>query len=330
MEYYDIHSFKIEVNGPVLGLFRQEYGWARVQKEPDNTDLSVKQYHGSKNLPTKPAGCRQGMLIPFGEERNTLWYKPHVPLNVVLSFAEALLWWPDKTLLHAGGVVRDGKAYVFTGTGNVGKTSAVLNLLGKGYEYLSDDWLVVGSQRAYPLPKTLHVFDYNLRDKEIANAVLGWRAPIYRLLFGLLNIARKYGPHRYIRYAAEAAKPVFNVDITTICQSARVAAPSLIQGVYFLERKRVDKIEIHDGLSADELAHRMAYISLYEWHFFVREYFKYVGRFGLHDSRVENKLDHDYRIMKSLFGNVPLYRVTIPVGMNLTQNGVGRILEENT
>ncbi len=46
MEYYDIHGFKIEVNDPVSGIFRQEYGWARVQTVPDNTDLFVKQYHG--------------------------------------------------------------------------------------------------------------------------------------------------------------------------------------------------------------------------------------------------------------------------------------------
>ena len=297
--------------------------------KPENINLFVKVYSGTKNLPTKPAGSNTGFLVPFSSRDKTLWYHPLTPLNVVLSYAEAFLWWPKKTLLHAGGAVKNQKAYVFTGIGNVGKTSIVLNLLREGFEYLSDDWLVIDSKRAYPLPKTLHVFDYNLKDKKTAKAVLGVKAPIFKIIFKILNFIREYAPHRYIRYAIEAAKPVFKVKITSIQKDAKIAKPSVIQAVYFLERKDVESIQIHRDLEAEDLARRMAYVSFYEWNFFKMEYSKYVARYGIHNSAVEKKFHHDYSIMKELFSNVPIFRVTVPKGLDLKQADITEILSND-
>jgi GTPase SAR1 family protein len=61
--------------------------------------------------------------------------------------------------------VKNEEAFIFTGGGGVGKTSLVSNFLRRSYEYLGDDWILLGKQGiAYPFPKTVHVFDYNLKD----------------------------------------------------------------------------------------------------------------------------------------------------------------------
>ena len=184
---YDIHGFTFCVEGIANKMFLREYGWAKVNVAP-KISLYVKPYKGEENLPTKPAGSLKGMYIPFKENEYVLWYEEGVPLNVLISYCEALMYWPDKTILHAGGVTKEGEALLFVGGGNVGKTSSVLNLLREGYEYLSDDWIVIDKNKAYPLPKTLHIFDYNLKNKEVAKSVLGIKRFLYKPFFKLLEV----------------------------------------------------------------------------------------------------------------------------------------------
>lgn len=319
MDFYDIHGFMIAVEGPAGAIFLKEYAWAKVLSNKVKVNFYVKPFQQRDNVSTKPAGSREGMYIPFREDQNTLWYDYGVPVNVLLNFCEGLMWWPDKTILHAGAVAKRGKAFVFSGSGNVGKTSIVLNLLKEGYDYISDDWMVIRAGEAYSLPKPIHIFDYNLKNNDIARAVLGHRRFLYKPYFRMIEFAREHAPHRYIRYALEVYKPVFYVELGKLSPGSKVAPPMKIDTIHFLERKDTASIQIKDDISSEDLAMRMAYVNLYEWNFIFREYYKYSYMYGIRNERFENRYAHDFSIMFDAFSKAKLRRVVIPRKLDLTK-----------
>jgi hypothetical protein len=316
--FYDTYGFRIAVEGAANSIFLKEYGWARTVHAAE-ADLYVRPYSGRDSLPTKPAGSEKGLYIPFGENENTLWYENGVPLNVVLSYCEALMWWPKRTRLHAAAVARNGKAYVFTGAGNIGKTSTVLNLVSNGYAYLSDDWLIISQGKAYPFPKTIHIFDYNLKNKRIARSVLGLKRVYYLPYFKLLEFGRTTAPNRFLRFAFQELKPIFNVDLQKLNPQAKTAPPTRIAKIFYMERKAVKNIKKSNNITAEELASRMAYVNLYEWNFLLREYHRYAYIYGIKNKRIEDRFNHETAIMRGTFDSTEIKRLVIPEKLDLTK-----------
>jgi hypothetical protein len=324
---YNIHGFVISVEGIANREFFKEYWWAMTEENLD-PNLILRTCETHEDLPTKPAGCKEGFYIPFGEEENVLLYQKSVPLNVLLNYCEGLFWWPDKSILHAGGVCKNGKAFIFTGGANVGKTSIVLNLLKEGFEYLSDDWIVVGNEKAYPMPKTIHVFDYNLKDKEIANRILGIKKFLYFPYFSFIEYLRKYFPNRYVRYGLEVLKPMFHANLNKINPYAKIGSPTRISKVFFLERSNlVDNIYLSEDIQAEELARRAVHVNLHEWNFIYKEYYRYVYLFGIKNEKFEKKPYHEYNILYNTFKNSKIIRVTIPYKMDLSKEDIVSLFE---
>jgi len=83
--------------------------------------------------------------VPFVADA-TIPYEFLSYLRLVLLFLLRRLGWFE---LHGGACVHSGKGYVFTGPPGSGKTSAVLSLIEAGWDYVSDDALLV---RQVPQP----------------------------------------------------------------------------------------------------------------------------------------------------------------------------------
>ena len=316
---YDVYGFVISIDDLPNAHFFNEYGYFKVNRPiAGKVDLFVKVSDKEEMFPTKPAGSDKGLYLPFGKNENTLWYNRGVHSGFILHYCEALMWWSDKTFLHAGVVSKHDNAYVFMGGGGVGKTSIVLNLIRKGYKYLSDDWSLIGEGKAYPFPKTFHVFDYNLQDKEIAKSVLGLRRFYYSFYFKFLDLCMKLSPHRYVKAALEKIRPRFDVQIQRIVPTAEIGLPSVISEIFYLERQNRKDIVVKQDLEADELARRMVCFNRHERYYLFKEYYKYVHQFNIKNSRIENLLEHDTQIMYDTFRRTKLSRVLIPKEADLT------------
>ncbi|MHA1833984.1 MAG: hypothetical protein ACTSV7_08335, partial [Candidatus Baldrarchaeia archaeon] len=282
MGIYDIYGFVIAVEGPADKVFSKEYEYFKLLNAPQKVDLLVKVNEKQRTLPTQIWGLNKGMYIPFDEGENILWYDEGVenirPLDRFLDAIEFLMWWPDKAWLHAGAVEKNGNAYIFTGGGGVGKTSSVLNLLREGCNYISDDWLIIGGGKAFSMPKRIHIFDYNLKHKEIAKRVLGYKRLYHCPICKLLEYGSRFSPHKHIKFVFEKLRErtMLAVDVHRIYPEAKVSPPSPISKVFLLERKKVKSIEVKRDITSKELARKMAYYNLYEWNHMFREYYRYV------------------------------------------------------
>ncbi len=69
-------------------------------------------------------------------------------------------------LMHSAGVSKDGRAKVFPAYGGTGKTTTCMSLLGRGYDFLGDDLLLVDptAKTVFAYPRPLHLFTYNVRN----------------------------------------------------------------------------------------------------------------------------------------------------------------------
>lgn len=330
---YDLHGFVVAVEGQADKIFSEEYGFFKLSNVSMKADLLVKVNKEGHILPTQIWGLNKGMYIPFDEGENILWYDEGVenvrPLDRFLDPIEFLIWWPDKAWLHAGAVEKNGKAYVFTGGRGCGKTSSVLNLLREGYNYLSDDWLIIGRGKAFPMPKRIHIFDYNLKHKEVAKRVLGFKRLYYYPMCKLLEYGSRFSPHKHIKFVFEKLRErtMLTVDVYRICPKAKVSPPSPISKVFLLERKKVDDIKVKSGITPKELARKMAYYSLYEWNYMFREYYRYVHLFGIRNQRIENRLYYDMEVMNETFEKCQLCKVVIPEMLDLCKVDLASLLD---
>jgi hypothetical protein len=65
-------------------------------------------------------------------------------------------------ITHASGISKDGKVYVFAGQGASGKSTIALNLVERGFQLLSDHFILLNKGAALSFPTPFHMTDYNL------------------------------------------------------------------------------------------------------------------------------------------------------------------------
>jgi len=327
-----VHGFVISVEGPADGVFTREYGYFKSFRCPRKVDLFVKVNERHDSLPTMVWGCNKGMFIPFDENENTLWYDEGVELikEYLIHFCEFLMWWPDKTWLHAGAVERNGKAYVFTGEGGVGKTSSVLNLVRAGYNYLSDDFLLINNVGvAFPFPRRVHIFDYNLEDEEIAKRALGLRRSYYIPICKLINVGAKLSPNKYVKYAFEKLREqtMLRIELYKLFPGCKIASPTPISKIFFLRREKIENIRVKEfSQDIKEFIRRIIFVNMYEWGDCLREYYRYVYLFGVNNRKIENKIQHDTNIFYDAFKKAEIYIMTIPENFNLLKVDLSSLL----
>jgi len=323
---YDFYGCRVYVEGLRLKkAIDKEYWRFKVNEQyrPTNSeiDLYIKPANSTSSVEflTKPAGSKRGIYMPFKESENTIYYEPNVALDYILSFLEKFLTWEDKTLLHSAAVSKNGKAYIFCGAADVGKTSVVLNLIRRNFDYLSDDWLIVGNRQAYPFPKTVHIFNYNLKDPTISKKALGLKRYFYKPLFKSLDIAEAISPHRYLRYLVQVliSLMIFAVDVEDLGSGVKVGEVCPISKVYYLERQSRGELLLAD-MKAEELARRMVMVSMYESIFFFEEYFKYAAKYNIKNKKVEDRLEFDFNIYHETFKDAEIHKVMIPLNFDLS------------
>ena len=333
LNYYNVHGFVIAVDSYANWIFLREYQWFMTTKDKvKEVDLYVRVWNDKTILPTRRAGGLQGLRLPISINNNTLWYNVNMDAVTILAYCEALMWWQDKVFLHAGGISKEGKTFLFTGGGGVGKTSLVLNFIRRGYEYLGDDWILLGGNgMVYPLPKPVHIYDYNLKDEEIARNVLGNKRHYYKLLFKFFQWGERIAPNRYIRAILQRFRPRFSVPIHKIYSKAKISQPNLVSRIFLLGRRDVNGkyIEVNKDIMPQEVATRLAFVNLFERNYFFKEYYRYAYEFGVRNERVEEKFTHDLKIYLEAFQKAEIYRIIIPKGLDLTNLDLEYILQED-
>ncbi|MCY4333423.1 MAG: hypothetical protein OXC60_01950 [Litoreibacter sp.] len=133
-------------------------------------------------------------LVGLGTDDVHIYFKDHpvsrLYVTAVGVFLQAQVLEPamylsflqqDIFFMHSAGVAKDGKAYLFPAYGGTGKTTTSMGLLTKGYGFLGDDLIIVDPKdgMAFPYPRPLHVFTYNIRNLQGAQVPLRLTSVVY-------------------------------------------------------------------------------------------------------------------------------------------------------
>ena len=120
---------------------------------------------------------------------------------------------------------------------------------------------------------------------------------------------------------------MISVDVKKLFPKVKIAPPSTISKIFYLERKRINELEIKRDITPEELARRMVHVNMSEQMLFFRKYYEYVYSYGIENSQIANKMHHDFEIMYETFRNSEIYRITVPEGLDLTSAPVISLLE---
>ena len=113
-----------------------------------------------------------------------------VAKNLLYEIVDPLVWCAllplGATFVHAGAVAtREGHGLLLMGTGGVGKTTTVLELvLNRGFHYVADDLVVVSAAGLSRYPKHLQLYAYNsVLVPGLEERILRGRGPADRALW---------------------------------------------------------------------------------------------------------------------------------------------------
>ena len=317
-KYYDIYGFLIAVEDELSGPFETEYRRFRVDgvKPERQPDLLVKRADNSQALPTRLLADTKGMLLPLGERQSELLCNEGIDAGVIFNMAEPFISWADKCFMHAGAVSKNGRAMLFPAALDTGKTSTVMQLLQKGYDYLSDEWVVLDRKAtAYPFPKKIHIINHNLEgDKAmVLRALKGNYAAYYLYLwyFWIWLLFYRHFPVRRVRALLGFFRPILFQDIQALLPDIVIGQPSVISHVFYLQRAKVADITI-DKMDSGEVARRMSFWNQFEKREFIKEYHLYAATRNVRNAMIERMLDHEMGIMHDAFSKAKVFRVSLP------------------
>jgi len=156
---YNILDLKFSIHADhegILKLFEQAY--ERFKASYDNAD-----YHFYVITQNSPFG--QPFVIMNDEIRllygNELFYYNHVYMMI---FNELKDLFKDFFLIHAGVVSKDGKGIVIVGPSSFGKTTLTMELVRKGFKFLSDEFCPIDrrTMHIHSFPRSLGVWEDSL------------------------------------------------------------------------------------------------------------------------------------------------------------------------
>ena len=92
-------------------------------------------------------------LFPIADSDSLGFY------SEVLIFRALYKYIDDYFILHAGVISRDGKGFIITGPSSFGKTTLVMELVSRGYKFLSDEYCLIrlNDYIVEPFPRSVGV-----------------------------------------------------------------------------------------------------------------------------------------------------------------------------
>jgi hypothetical protein len=267
---------------------RQQTGKVRI-----DGNLTVYHQPGARMIVARCAGSNTFTILSDGTDEEHQFETARVARELITRELERQGFF----LMHAGGVERNGLAYVFCGCKGAGKTTTVLDLLERGYNLLANDRVFIGlghelgGIRAIGWPGSVAVAVHGLESHRplgsLATDLGRLRCPQYRLSdrcpFPLVDRTRK-------------------LDLTPL----EVAAA---YGVAVTPSAIVDRIVVLGRDNPSEAYPRRLVRSDSEAtlrpHFLFPDDDSYPDRFGLRRSVAE--LDESFsRVFETLVANVPI------------------------
>lgn len=230
-------------------------------------------------------------------------------------------------LMHAAGVSKDSKTILLLSNKSVGKTSLTLNLVSKGWKYLSDDKIWVNSSGdvlSYPRYVVIKESNLNIH-KNLFSKYTIFKYNIKRLLKKISN------NHNYLYILDYLVKiPIQKYKIEVLYPSSTILKKTNIKHIIFLEKTYIDNYMIYkENIENKDVLMKIMSISNLEWNL------NSIELTSAHDllfspnlqwlSELSNIIKNDYIVFNKIVEKTKNYSIKVP--MNDSQNDITKIVD---
>ena len=190
LRFFDIQA-NIRSDAPVfIDIFKKMYH--RFQTGSLSPSLQPPVDFTIKTQPEKP-GDKPTLAIE-GEKRplkNPALLEGYVYENILHTILSKVR---SHFLIHAGVVSLNGQGLVLTGKGGHGKTTLVLELMRRGFRFLSDEMAALGRQdhHVHPFPRSLRIRPGTLELTDFATAAEGATKWLDKIIIDIEKIQPAY------------------------------------------------------------------------------------------------------------------------------------------
>lgn len=236
MEFSGVTSNNPKIFKRCLNGFQADFGGVLVSWSRDSKNSSLKVTAAFENPFGKPLRglWRRARSMEFSTKVE--WFEQVFHELVLVPTAH---FFPDLAVVHAACVGSEEGCFLLTGTGGVGKSSAVLSVAGENdIGFVSDDIAVLDKNGiVYPNFAWPKIYGYNCEGNHFSQVVLKGRGVFDKLHFFLRNRLNSNRVRRKIK-PNDLFKKVFSNGVA-------------LKGVYFLFKESCDQIEVTELSSAE-------------------------------------------------------------------------------
>ena len=155
LRFFDMEANIKSDSGNFISLFTQMYRRFQVdtQLPPAQTSAEFILLTKPDNQWGKPVIILDGEVLPLCDQRLLEGYAYESILSAIVTRVRSHL------LIHAGVVSRDGQGVILVADARHGKTTLVLELIRRGFQFLSDEMAALGraDRLVHPFPRSLRI-----------------------------------------------------------------------------------------------------------------------------------------------------------------------------
>jgi len=236
-KYYQILDVKLALasdSRDLFHLFDLDYSWSRAASTGFNSNLNV-------SVILAPADKKP--YVQNGKDRLSLDNNPQkVNFAYYYILRQLMQHIKEYFLLHAGVASQSGRTVMIAGPSGAGKTTLIIELLKKGFQYFSDDLCPVARKTGlvHPFPRSLwKVSEKNAKPAQQAFFIRPHKEPYFAtdLCYKTANLPEKAGSLFFLT----DGRPADNLIRLLI-----KGPGSLINHLRRLENVKIDKLKNND------------------------------------------------------------------------------------
>jgi hypothetical protein len=204
------------------------------------------------------------------------------------------------TFIHSSAISNGEESVLFFACKGVGKTSTILNLIDKGFLYMSDDFTIISNKGiVYSYPTTIHIFGYNIKQCPFLYKKLPFRNKININLKGIiLNLSFKY-----------ASLPL-NINVKDVFSNSEIGNSYPLKELIFFVKSTNEKVKFERNYNKEDIVNQIISINKLETFNFLDYMLSYASifpksDFALHWSR-------SYKNLMRALDKKQITKITIP------------------
>lgn len=156
--------------------------------------------------------------------------------------------------LHSSAVSKGKNAYLFFASKGVGKTSTILNLVNRGFSFMSDDYTILSKHgTVFSFPTTIHMFFYNVKQCPFILKKLGTRD----------KLGIKLRHLNYLLTMGYAQFP-YSINVLDIFPASSIGKRKELKSLIFLHKVRDKGIIARKKINASSLAKKIVMVNKFE------------------------------------------------------------------